>query len=470
MNSEFIKKIRNSTILVIIAQIVVLLASVAKNLIIPYVFIDVEMYALWQIYSFYLSYLLILTLGFEDGVYIKYTGKTEKYLNKSRVKDSIKIQILFTTIITILLVLILCILPHFSKKNIYILVVINLLPLSIINIFLRVFQAQFEMKKYSTFATIHKVLFVIFLIFLCFLPYINEYYVIVLDVILEFILAIYLLIKYRMYWIGKIKNIKIAFLEWSDSIKTGLFILIMNYLVILLMGIGRVFIEAFGTLTEYAMYSLAISIASIITVFINAIGSILFPALRNIETEKYKDMVKVLNIFLTVITPIVLISYFILARFINAFLPNYVMALDYLSFVMCMVMVKCYSSLIYIPIMKSLRMEKKLLRNSLLSLTIFSIIFIPLYILTKNVLIITIGTLIVSYIELYLNEYTVKKECSLYKNYFNLVLGIIILLFILLQSSSLNVLCIIIQLLILILLLIVFHKEILQNIKKLIKT
>ena len=75
MNKSLIKK---SSIFVILSQIMSLIANIVKTLIIPIIIIDMKVYAYWQIYLFYLSYVLLISLGFNDGIYLKYTGVQEQ--------------------------------------------------------------------------------------------------------------------------------------------------------------------------------------------------------------------------------------------------------------------------------------------------------------------------------------------------------------------------------------------------------
>ena len=469
MENDFIKKVRNSTIIVVLAQVVVLIFSMVKNLVIPYIFTDVEMYAMWQIYIFYLSYILIFTFGFNDGLYLKYTGDVDGAFSKNTVKNSVKLQMIFAFLLTFLIVGALYIIPDFDKKSIYQLIILNILPMTIIDIFQRIFQADFKMKKYSFFITIDKVIFILLIGMLCFIPNINEYYVISIDLIIKFGLAIYLMIKYKKYWIGKIADKKSTLKEWINSCKSGIFILVSSYLLILLTGIGRIFVEIFGDLSDYAMYSFSISIAGIITALINAIGTVLFPTLRAIGTEKHKFIIDNLSKILIVLTPFILLCYFPLEWFVNMFLPKYSASLIYLLYILCMVIVKGFTSLIYIPIIKTIRMEKKLFINNIISLIVYMIVFIPIYIYTKNTLVIAIGALVVSYIELLLDGNIIKKSCGLEKNHYTILLGLLILGFLMLKAYSLNILCIISQIIIFIILLVKYHKDIKYLIKKIIK-
>ena len=469
MENEFIKKVRNSTIIVVGAQIVVLVFSMVKNLIIPYIFKNVEMYAKWQIYVFYLSYILIFSCGFNDGLYLKYTGNVKKAFNNNMVKNSVKMQMLFVSFISIVLLALIAIIPNFDKKIIYELILLNLLPLTIIDIFQRIFQADFEMKKYSLFVTIDKIIFIVLIGVLCFLPNINEYYVISIDLAIKIGLSLYLMIKYKKYWMGKIENLKTTFKEWMNSCKSGIFILISSYLLILLTGIGRVFVEFFGNLSDYAMYSFSISIAGIITALINAVGTVLFPTLKAIKTDRYNYIVEKLNRILIILTPAIILCYFPMEIFVRTFLPKYTASLIYLVYILCMVIVKGFTSLIYIPIIKAVRMEKKLFKNNILSLLIYLFVFIPIYIFTKNVLTIAIGALVVSYIELLMDEEIIRKVCNIEKNYYSIYLGLIILTFIVLKYFSLNITCAICEVIILLFMIFKYNKDIFYLLHKIIK-
>ncbi len=58
----------------VLAQAVILIASLVKSLVLPNL-LGVENFSYWQTYSLYSGLATVFTLGFADGVYILYAGK-----------------------------------------------------------------------------------------------------------------------------------------------------------------------------------------------------------------------------------------------------------------------------------------------------------------------------------------------------------------------------------------------------------
>ena len=62
------------------ANLISLLISVFMVMFVPKL-LSVNDYGLWQLFLFYFSYLGFLHFGWEDGIYLRYAGKSFKELN-----------------------------------------------------------------------------------------------------------------------------------------------------------------------------------------------------------------------------------------------------------------------------------------------------------------------------------------------------------------------------------------------------
>lgn len=67
------ESLKKSILQVVLAQGVVLLASLLKALVIPSV-LTVDGFAYWQIYVLYSGFVGVFSLGFTDGIYLRYGG------------------------------------------------------------------------------------------------------------------------------------------------------------------------------------------------------------------------------------------------------------------------------------------------------------------------------------------------------------------------------------------------------------
>lgn len=436
MNRNLVKK---SSIFVISSQVISLITNIIKTLIIPIIIIDMKMYAYWQVYLFYLSYILLISLGFNDGIYLKYTGKKSKEIDECKeLFASSKFHLLISTFIMIIFIAFIYFFTNSEKTYIYILICLNIIPMEFIDINLRLYQAKFEMKSFAIYNVIDKVLFIILIVLLLLIVKLNCYYLIFIDLTIKIIISIMLFYKNKKSWLMKSPPLKVVLLEWKSSLIVGSFILISSYLSILITGIGRALIEFLGNIKEYATYSLAMSITNIVSIIINSIGIIIFPVFRNVGKEKSLIYADNINKLLLILTPFILLLYYPFAFFINNFLPKYNDSVYYLIFAISMTLIKSFSSLTYIPLIKSFKKEKRLFINNICGLIVFLVIFVPSYVITRETNTIIIGTLITIYIELLLNSITLS---------FNIkdiiLLGIIIAIFVITSMLKLTLITIV---------------------------
>lgn len=64
------------------------LISALSTLVIPR-FIGITEYGYWQLYMFYVSYVGIFHLGWNDGIYLRYGGKQYDSLDKETLKKTV---------------------------------------------------------------------------------------------------------------------------------------------------------------------------------------------------------------------------------------------------------------------------------------------------------------------------------------------------------------------------------------------
>ena len=180
------------------------------------------------------------------------------------------------------------------------------------------------------------------------------------------------------------------------------------------------------------------SITNIVSIIINSISIIIFPVFRNVGKEKSLIYADNINKLLLILTPFILLLYYPFTFFINNFLPKYNDSVYYLIFAISMTLIKSFSSLTYIPLIKSFKKEKRLFINNICGLIVFLVIFVPSYVITRETNTIIIGTLITIYIELLLNSITLS---------FNIkdiiLLGIIIAIFVITSMLKLTLITIV---------------------------
>ena len=84
MNSKIFNKLLKNLSYAFVAQGISLFLSIIMNFIVPKL-LDVEGFAYWQLFLFYVSYAGVFSFGFVDGIYLKLGGVSYDSLNKKEI-------------------------------------------------------------------------------------------------------------------------------------------------------------------------------------------------------------------------------------------------------------------------------------------------------------------------------------------------------------------------------------------------
>ena len=126
------------------ANILSIISGIVTSFMIPMV-LSIENYSEYKTYTFYVSYVLILSLGFADGINYKYAGENEEYIDKKILKNEHYFYMITQVIITsIIFTIALC-----NKNIIMILLSLSIIPINLSWFYKFYYQAVGNFKEYS---------------------------------------------------------------------------------------------------------------------------------------------------------------------------------------------------------------------------------------------------------------------------------------------------------------------------------
>ncbi|MCC5434690.1 capsular biosynthesis protein, partial [Clostridium perfringens] len=206
----------------------------------------------------YISYITVFTLGFEEGMYIKYGGKEFNEINLETFKYEhrlyILLQIVFSTIVFLFGV--------FSENLILILMAITIVPYNIVVFFKANYKALGEFKIYTKIVYLQTILDLILNILLVFFIKSSSYIMFCLAIIVINLAGAFY-VEGNFY--KKLKGIKCVYnKKIKNNFKVGFVILIANLSIMIFYGLDRWFIKIFFTEYDFAYYSFAISMLNLI--------------------------------------------------------------------------------------------------------------------------------------------------------------------------------------------------------------
>lgn len=412
MSSEkkiFIKDSAYITSVNLLAMIV----SVLMSIVLPK-FISTDNYGFWQLFILYSSYTGFFHFGYCDGVYLKYGGKNFNRLPYNLFSSQFKFFVLFQIAIAILIVIYgLMFINSPDKQFIIIACSLYLFISNICTLFSFVLMATNRIKEYSKGVFISKIILVISIIILLLFDKSLDYKKFIFIYLFSITINLIYLIPYFKRFIFESFKINFKAVKMMMPLLYAGFILTLSNIVWnLVMGGGRLFVEFFWDIKEFAKVSLAISFSMFLVAFISQISVVLFPVLRNSSDTK---VISILNNGNTLIGVIMSLSYLFIIPIqfiISNWLPGYSESILYIIYFLPMSLYLIKTGILYITTMKNLNKQSSML---LINAITFLIAIILYYFSSKlrSLEYIVASMAIVCFLRSLLMEYFVNKNYGL---------------------------------------------------------
>ena len=376
--------IRQAILKVFSANFLQLISSLIVGFFVPAI-LSIDGYASLKTYTLYISYIAFLNLGFVDGIYLKYGGKTLETIDKGVLKGEHKFLFVFQLFVTIIVFLVSIIL----KNLILFMFSISILPIMMQGFFKNLYQATGNFDKYSKIMYLYTVSYMILNILLALVFRCENY---ILYCLTTFGANLISVIIFEIKFLSEYKNEKTTITkEVFNNIKSGFFILLGNISVVALFGIDKWFVKLFLTVEDFAYYSFAVAMLNIINVLINAISITFYNYLfENKSEEKINKLKK----YLVSLGGFASIGYFALAFIVNCFIKKYIPSLNIVAITFAIFPYMILINSLYVNLYKVNRNEKKYFKVVITMLFVSIIYNLIAVLIFKNSLAIAFTTIL----------------------------------------------------------------------------
>lgn len=391
------------------SQVLVLVAGLVKALIIPVV-LSLSDYGYWQIYVFYSVYVGLFTLGYNDGIYLRFGGFRFEDL-PLRTFRTANIFYCFTLLLGAAALVI------FATSNvdpqreiIFYAVALNVVVLGVTANIALTLQATNRLKSYAIISSADKIFFTLALVALLNPNFQSFFYLILIDLISKTSVMAILVYRYRQLFIGSIKNMSDGIKELIDNIGAGGQLLIANLSGMLVLGIGRIVVEFFDEVQTYAHYAFALSLANVVLISVSALSIVLYPTLRRLPQENFLGYFNKTSGAFLAFSCLMLSGYFPALLFIQEFAKNYTPVIDFLNVMFVVTVLQGKMQLVNNTYYKALRLERQMLVANLSSLLIATGLATAGYLLTQSIVAIAYATLATMVFRVYASEIFLRRH------------------------------------------------------------
>lgn len=350
-----------------IAQMIAMLISIVMNLILPK-FLGVESFSYWQLFIFYSQYIPFFHLGLNDGVYLRYGGITYEKLEKEKIKTQMILGMCYQFFFSVLICIItICIVNEKNRQWIILFACIYFMIYTVQNYLGYIFQAANETYIYSKSVIINRVSFLVGMLLLVVLkqghcwPYIGVY------IFAQLIAALYLCFNGREILCAPYVSFKLGFDELKKSISVGIKLMLANIASMLILGSGRFIIDIRWDLETFGRISFSITLTNFLLTFIQQIGMVLFPLLRQLKQDKQKQIYERFREVMFIVLPLIFVIYFPAKAILDLWLPNYSESFRYLALMLPICFFDAKMQMLCNTYLKVRRQEKLLFILNLIS-------------------------------------------------------------------------------------------------------
>lgn len=305
----------NGFIYILVANCINLFISIINGFILPK-FLAVETYAFIKMFQLYVQYIGFFHLGYVDGIYLELGGKDIHELDKTKLTSQLIFFILFQSVIVMLNFSI----GLFLHDAVLIIFALNIIPLNVATLYKYIYQATGEFKKYSRILNLTSILTVTTNLILLFIFKTQNYmYYLVSNTLVNMIIVYIIHRGIKTIMFNKY-DFRFKLSEQMKYIFDGFFLMIGNFSSIVLTSMDRWFVKLFLTIHDFAFYSFAISIESLITTFTTPITITMYNYFCKNNNEEKITFVR--NILLLAVS-VLISSAFLIKAVIEVFLVKY---------------------------------------------------------------------------------------------------------------------------------------------------
>lgn len=366
--NEKTKNIVKNIVYAFSAQGISLILSVLMSLMVPKL-LGIEEYGYWQLFLFYSGYTSFFHFGLNDGMYLRLGGKNYKDINFSLLGAQLKImsgvQVLISIFVTVAVIL------FMSDPNRQFVIIATGIYLVIYNASAYIgyiFQAVNQTRVYSVSVMVDRAIFMLSILVLLIFRTGHFEYFILLYLISKSIALVYCILKGRDVIFSKLISIKFAVKEIWINMSVGIKLLIANIASALILGSGRLVIDAIWGIRDFGKLSFSISLANFFLLFISQVSMVIFPALRQTNTQQQKKVYYFVRDMLSMVLPVVFLAYIPMSILVGKWLPQYSESLRYLALLLPLCTFDGKMQLLCNTYFKVLRKEKILLAVNLFSM------------------------------------------------------------------------------------------------------
>lgn len=392
--------VKKGLALIFIANLINLIIGLVNGFVIPK-FLSIESYAAIKTFALYSTYAGFFHLGYLDGMYLKYGGaKMESVAPQDYGKDFWNI-FLMQSIVGVVFFVIGILISDFIISALG----VSLFFRNVTSCYQMFFQATGEFKLYSSalnYGTLGNFILCMLLIFV--LKTDNAYLYISAQVFAQIVVCLYL---------GFLLNSKIGFFKYKqielkgfrENISSGFVLMLGNFSNNLFSSIDRWIVKIFMLTASFAVYSFAVSLDALISVFISPIYVTLYNSFcKDHSAPRIRQIKNVITVWGFIIIALVYPAKWVVENYLDKYSESLPLIFVLFSTQVFYAVIKG----VYVNYFKSVKRQQQYFWQMIIMLGVAIGLGFLFYFVFKSLFAVAMSALVTAAVWLIINEYLHK--------------------------------------------------------------
>lgn len=394
MEMDMKKQNMKNVAMVISSNVLTIVVALFTGFILPKE-LSISDYAYYRVYLLYISYAGFFHLGFVNGIYLKYGNLNLDQIPKKVFRAYSWFMLGLQVVVVAALTAVLFGSSFFMDANkviAYAFVIINI-PLVNIKWFyssINQFTKRFVIDSYVTY--LQNVLNLVMVLLVVGFKWYDFKYLLVLTTIINLVCMIITIQQNRVLVWGKKE--RVADVGILSLIKGGFFLMLSEFVGIIILGIDSMFVENLFSQTDFAMYSFGVSVISVIYTLISAISNLIYPYLVRVTEEKYAEYYTLMSDVLSMVSIFSMLAFYVAEFIILKWLDKFTPSIAIISILFGTIIFRTVIMLVCGNYFKVLKLIKEYTRNNIFAIVMSFVLNVGAYVLFKDYRYIAVASLL----------------------------------------------------------------------------
>lgn len=371
-------------------------------------------YAYYRIYMLYITYAGAAHLGFVNGIYLKYGNYDLDELPREKFSAFGRIMLIIQAVFVVLLSVCLFFAHGTMDMNVviaYAFVIINI-PLINIKWFyssINQFTKRFVIDGYVTYG--QNIMLLIMIIVFVAMHGRSFVVLLIFTTIINAICMLAVIVQNKSLVL--VKSESNVWKEGLELIKSGFFLMVSEFVAIIILGIDSIFVQNLFSMKDFAMYSFAVSIITVVYALINTVSNLIYPYLVRVEKEKYAEYYTLMSDVLTVVSIFSMLSFFPAKFIVIIWIDKYLPSISITAILFGTVSFRALIILVCGNYFKVLKMIKEFTKNNVFAIIVSFVTDLLAYLLFHDYRYIALASLLSFIIWYLVTDYVFIKRLQI---------------------------------------------------------